>query len=191
MCEVPDHRGIRLSLFCAYVATVPIANWLVDRFGAVPVGFGLRAPAAVYLVGIAFTLRDLLQEWAGRGWVVVGIVCGAALSWLVASPGLALASGTAFLVSESCDFAVYTPLRDRGRWLEAVALSNTAGLVLDSFVFLLLAFGSLEFLAGQLVGKGVMTVAALPVLALARRAVLPGRAPAAGRPRDERLRNRP
>ena len=89
---------IRAGLFVAYVATVPVANWLVDRFGVVPVGFGLRAPAAVYLVGLAFTLRDLLQEWAGRRFVVIGILCGALLSFLVASPGLALASGTAFSV---------------------------------------------------------------------------------------------
>jgi queuosine precursor transporter len=56
------------------VATVPAATRLVDRFGVVPVGFGLRAPAAVYLVGVAFTLRDLLQEWAGRAFVVLGIL---------------------------------------------------------------------------------------------------------------------
>jgi hypothetical protein len=41
---------IRAGLFVAYVAAVPVANWLVDRFGVVPVGFGLRAPAAVYLL---------------------------------------------------------------------------------------------------------------------------------------------
>jgi queuosine precursor transporter len=52
-------------------------------------------------------------------------------------------------------------------------LSNTAGLVLDSVVFLWLAFGSLEFLAGQLVGKATMTLVALPLLVVARRAVLP------------------
>ena len=170
---------IRAGLFVAYVATVPLANWLVDRYGVVPVGFGLRAPAAVYLVGLAFTLRDLLQEWAGRAFVVVGIVCGALLSFLVASPGLALASGTAFLLSETVDFAVFTPLRDRGRFVEAVALSNTAGLVLDSVVFLQLAFGSLELLPGQLVGKAIMTLVALPLLALARRTILPPRAPLA------------
>ncbi len=58
---------IRAGLFVAYVATVPVANWLVERFGVVPVGFGLRAPAAVYLVGVAFPLlarRSLLPPRA-------------------------------------------------------------------------------------------------------------------------------
>jgi uncharacterized PurR-regulated membrane protein YhhQ (DUF165 family) len=87
-----------------------------------------------------------------------------------------VASGTAFLLSETLDFAVYTPLRDRGRFIEAVVLSNTAGLVLDSVVFLLLAFGSLDFLPGQLLGKATMTLVALPLLATARRFLLPTRA---------------
>jgi hypothetical protein len=60
-----------------------------------------------------------------------------------------------------------------------VALSNTAGLILDSVVFLQLAFGSLELLPGQLVGKAIMTLVALPLLALARRTILPPRAPLA------------
>src|SRR3712207_911169 len=84
---------------------------------------------------------------------------------------------SAFLVSEAADLAVYTPLQRRGLVL-AVALSSVAGLVLDSLVFLLLAFGSLDYLAGQVVGKLSMVLAALPLVAWLRR-------------RDERLGVRP
>src|SRR3712207_7873588 len=59
---------------------------------------------------------------------------------------------SAFLVSEAADLAVYTPLQRRGLVL-AVALSSVVGLVLDSVVFLLLAFGSLDYLAGQEIGR--------------------------------------
>lgn len=45
-----------------YIGTIFAANWAVQRYGVVPVGFGLMAPAAVYLVGLAFTLRDLVQS---------------------------------------------------------------------------------------------------------------------------------
>jgi uncharacterized PurR-regulated membrane protein YhhQ (DUF165 family) len=38
------------------------------------------------------------------------------------------------------------------------------GLVADSVLFLWLAFGSLEFLAGQIVGKLLMVVLALPFI---------------------------
>jgi hypothetical protein len=60
-----------------------------------------------------------------------------------------------------------------------VALSNTVGLVVDSALFLALAFGSLEFLAGQVVGKLWMTVLAVALLWAVRRRASPRREPAA------------
>lgn len=152
-----------------YIGTIFAANWALETYGLVPVGFGLMAPAGVWFVGLAFTFRDLAHDAIGRRWVYAAIVVGAGLSALV-SPAFAAASGLSFLVSETADMLVYTPLRER-RWLTAVALSNTVGLVLDSVLFLLLAFGSLEFLAGQLVGKAWMTALAVLVLWGARRAV--------------------
>lgn len=162
----------------AYILTILGANWAISTFGLVPVGFGLLAPAGVYFAGLAFTLRDLTQERLGKGWTVGAILIGAALSALL-SPQLALASGGAFLLSELADLAVYTPLRRRN-WLGAVALSNTVGLTLDSALFLWLAFGSLAFLPGQIVGKGYMTILAVVVLYVVRRRrdLLPGDAPA-------------
>jgi queuosine precursor transporter len=155
-----------------YIATIILANWAIQAFGVVPVGFGLMAPAGVYFAGLAFTLRDLVQEELGRPWTVAAIVIGAAVSALV-SPRFAVASGVAFLVSELADFAVYTPLRRR-HWLAAVALSNTVGLIVDSILFLSIAFGSLEFLAGQIVGKFWMTVLAVALLWSVRRRLAPG-----------------
>ena len=154
-----------------YVAVIVLANWAISQFGFVPVGFGLVAPAGVYFAGLAFTLRDLVQEQLGRTWTVVAILAGAAVSAVI-SPQFALASGIAFLLSELADFAVYTPLRSRN-WLAAVALSNTVGLIADSALFLLLAFGSLEFLAGQVVGKLWMTVLAVALLWIWRRRLAP------------------
>ena len=43
------------------------------------------------------------------------------------------------------------------------------GLVVDSIVFLWLAFGSLEFLAGQVVGKAWMVLLSIPFVAWLRR----------------------
>jgi queuosine precursor transporter len=145
-----------------YVGTIFAANWAISTFGLVPVGFGLLAPAGVYFAGLAFTFRDLTQDSLGRRWTYAAILIGAALSATL-SGSLALASGVAFLVSETADLLVYTPLKER-RWLLAVGLSNVVGLVVDSALFLWLAFGSLEFLAGQIVGKTEMTVLAIIVL---------------------------
>lgn len=150
-----------------YIATIFAANWAIATFGVVPVGFGLEAPAGVYFAGLAFTFRDLVHERFGRGWTLVAIIAGAALSVLV-SPQFALASGGAFLFSELADFAVYTPLRRR-HWLGAVVASNAVGLVVDSALFLGLAFGSLAFLPGQVVGKAWMTLLAIVALWVWRR----------------------
>ena len=66
-----------------------------------------------------------------------------------------MASAAAFLLSETVDLAVFTPLQRKGLVLAAAA-SSAVGLVADSVVFLYLAFGSLEFMAGQILGKAWM-----------------------------------
>lgn len=154
-----------VSLVC-YVATIFAANWLIQHVGIVPVGFGLSAPAGVYMAGLALTLRDVVQTTLGRAMTVLAIIVGASLSYLV-SPSFAAASAAAFLLSELADFAVYTPL-ERRSWLGAIALSNTVGLLVDSALFLWLAFGSLAFIWGQIVGKLEMTIIALLVLSVIR-----------------------
>lgn len=151
-----------------YLMTIVAANWAIGRFGIVPVGFGLLAPAGVYFAGLAFTFRDLAHERIGHWAVMALIVAGAAISLLVAPPQFGLASGAAFLFSEFCDLFVYAPLRSRN-WLAAVAASNIVGLVVDSMIFLWLAFGSWSFLAGQIVGKAWMTALAVAMLLLVRR----------------------
>jgi uncharacterized PurR-regulated membrane protein YhhQ (DUF165 family) len=165
-------RTVGLAALAAFVGTVFAANWAVDRWGGVSVGFGLVAPAAVYFVGLAFTLRDLVQRFLGRWWAFAGILAGAALSYVV-NPDIAKASAVAFLVSETADLAVFTLLggerADGARFAGAVLVSNAVALVVDSAVFLELAFDSLEFFRGQVVGKAWMTLAALPVVLLLRR----------------------
>ena len=170
-------RTIGLVAIVAYVLTVVAANWAIDEFGTVSVGFGLTAPAGVYFAGLAFTLRDITHDTLGRWYVLGGIVVGSVISLLQSDnstiPGgvtsIAIASAAAFLLSETFDFLVYTPLRQR-HWVGAVFASNVVGLIADSVLFLWLAFGSLDFLDGQIVGKGWMTLAAVIVLTFWRRA---------------------
>jgi hypothetical protein len=74
----------------------------------------------------------------------------------------------AFLISELADFAVDTPLQRRGLLLAVVA-SSSVGLVVDSVVFLYVAFGSIDYLAGQVIGKTWALVFAYPLVWLTRR----------------------
>lgn len=169
-----------LIALAGFVGCVWLANWLLSTYGIVPIGFGLEAPAGVFAAGLAFGLRDAVHETLGRWWVLVGVAVGAALSYLlgdsISIPGghvtIALASGVAFGLAELADLAVYSPLRGRN-WPLAVAASNVVGAVADSALFLWLAFGSLDHLTGQVVGKTYMVALALPVVWLARRRAVP------------------
>lgn len=153
----------------AYVLCIPVANYLVTVFGMVPVGLGLMAPAGVFVAGLAFGLRDFIQARANATWALVAIGAGTLLSLFVAPPQLALASAAAFGLSELLDMVVYTPLQKRSL-NGAVVASNIVGAVVDSAVFLWLAFGSLAFLPGQVWGKALMILPVLIVVRVRRRA---------------------
>jgi uncharacterized PurR-regulated membrane protein YhhQ (DUF165 family) len=166
--------GIFLVLFCL---TVPVANWMIGHVGTVcapngpcliPVAPRLMAPSGVLMIGIALVLRDLVQRRLGFWFSVAAILIGTAISVMVAPVALVVASASAFLLSEFADLAVYTPLARR-RMVTAVILSSMAGLVVDSIIFLWLAFGSLDYLAGQVVGKAWMVLLSIPFVILLRR----------------------
>ncbi|MCZ8184452.1 MAG: VUT family protein [Beijerinckiaceae bacterium] len=156
----------------AFAACVPLANWLIQNVGTfcvpngpclVPVAPGITAPSGVLMIGVALVLRDLVQRRLGLGWAIGAILAGGMLSAMLSPPALVIASVTAFLLSELADLAVFTPLQKRGLVLAALA-SSAVGLVIDSLVFLWLAFGSLKYLEGQILGKALMVMAALPFL---------------------------
>jgi hypothetical protein len=160
-----------------FVLTIPAANWMIGNVGTVcipngpcliPVFPGLMAPSGVLMIGLALVLRDVVQEQLGWRWCMGAIVAGAALSGLVAPAALVLASATAFLISESADMAVYTPLRERKLWLAVVA-SGIVGAFVDSGIFLYLAFGSIDHMTGNVVGKIIMSLLAVPIILVMRR----------------------
>lgn len=169
-------RTVGILSAAAFVATVWLANWLLARYGIVSIGLGLYAPAGVFAVGIALTLRDIVHRTLGRVAVFVCIGVGCLFAYLIEAGGtipggmvpIAVASAAAFLFSETADLAVYTPLENRS-FLGAVAASNVVGAIVDSALFLWLAFGSLEFMQGQVVGKLYMTALAIPLLFASRR----------------------
>src|SRR5262245_17001715 len=167
---------VGILALAGFAATIPAANWLIGHVGVqfdphgphlIPVGFGLMAPSGVLVIGLALVLRDAVHELLGWRWAVTAIVAGALLSGFIAPPALVLASAIAFLLSELADLAVYAPLRRR-HLASAVLASGVAGAIVDSAAFLLIAFGSLQFLAGQVVGKLIMSALAAVILVYRR-----------------------
>ncbi len=166
-----------LLFFGLFCLTIPVANWMIYNVGTVctrdgpclvPVAPGLMAPSGVVMVGVALVLRDLVQRRLGLGAAVAAILIGGAISGFVAPLSLVTASVAAYLLSEFADLAVYTPLQER-RFVAAVIASSIVGLVVDSIIFLWLAFGSLEFLAGQVLGKAWMVLLSVPFIMYLRR----------------------
>jgi uncharacterized PurR-regulated membrane protein YhhQ (DUF165 family) len=132
-----------------YIASVVVVNIL----------FAWRPDLAwlwSVIVGSIFVTRDFTQRAIGH-WVVVPMLIAIALSYFLASPFVAIASATAFAVSEATDWLIFTitkrPLRDRVLW------SCAASAPVDSAVFLLMigAFGPAA-MAAQIASKLVAAV---------------------------------
>lgn len=154
----------RTLAIVGFLATILAANYATTRYGLIPVGFGQVATAGTYFAGLAFVLRDAVQDTVGRWWTLAVIALGAVLSFAVAAPFIALASAVAFLTSETADFLIYTPLRERG-YIRAAVASNVAGSIVDTLVFLAVAgFSIREAFAGQMIGKLTVTLAVVFVV---------------------------
>ena len=170
-------RALGLLSLVLFILTIPVGNWVVMNIGLVclkdgpcliPVAPGMMAPSAVLLAGFALVLRDAVQSLLGKRWTLLAIAVGAVISGFLSDPAIVLGSTCAFLFSELADFAVYTPLRER-HLTTAIVASGLVGSIVDSVIFLSLAFGSLEFIVGQVLGKFWMSLIAGSILIMYRR----------------------
>lgn len=165
-----------IALIC-YLLTIPVANWLISNVGSqgfpggphtIPVGFGYQAPSGVLAIGVALFMRDYVQELFGKQPVLVAIAIGVGLSYVV-NPVVATASAVAFAISELSDFFIYSAIK-KSSVAAAVIVSGIIGGVIDSLLFLQIAFGSTLFWEGQVIGKTMMALLG-GVFIWARRAV--------------------
>ncbi|NKB59086.1 MAG: queuosine precursor transporter [Alphaproteobacteria bacterium] len=92
---------------------------------------------------VAFLITDLTNRAYGpahtRRVVYVGFAIAVALSYMLVDARIALASGTAFLVSQLCDVFVFDRLRNRP-WWQAPLGSSAIASTLDTALFFSLAF---------------------------------------------------
>jgi uncharacterized PurR-regulated membrane protein YhhQ (DUF165 family) len=171
MKKLTRSRIASLLAFLSYLSSIPFANWLIDNVGNVrfpggphvlSVGFGYEAPSGFLAIGFALVARDYVQHRLGKKYALLAIALGVAFSFLV-NPDLAIASGAAFALGELSDFAVYTPLRKYSTFA-AVALSGIVGGIVDSLIFLQIAFDSIQYWQGQVIGKMWMALVGAIVL---------------------------
>ena len=154
----------------AMTVIVVASNWLVQF----PINDLLTWGAITY--PFSFLVTDLTTRLHGperaRRVVWAGFALAVLLSIWLATPRIALASGTAFLAGQLLDIQVFQRLR-AGSWWRAPLVSSTAGSVVDTVLFFSLAFAGsgLPWITLALGDLGVKLI--LAVLALAPfRAVL-------------------
>jgi uncharacterized PurR-regulated membrane protein YhhQ (DUF165 family) len=168
----------KIILAAAYLASVAAAAYAITHVGeqpfpggphTLPVWPGIAAPSGVYVVGLTLVIRDLLQRMGIRKVTMIGLILVGAVLSAIFSPAVAVASCVAFALSESVDYGVFTIAEPRVGTYAAIGLSNAVSLVVDSVTFLAIAFGSLAYVEGQIIGKTWATLAAIAALWVARR----------------------
>lgn len=120
-----------------YLLSIMLGNLFVIWFGIVKVA-GLTFPAGVVFIGLTFSFRDYVQrswgDWACWIWMLTASVITYFLNQQVA-----LASVTAFLVSEGVDWFAFKVLKMPFR--RRIYISNLFSAPLDSVIFVTIAFG--------------------------------------------------
>ena len=141
-----------------YLLGIIAANLLVHWFGLVSFA-GLVFPAGAVMVGLTFSFLAMLQRHYGKWQCWIWMLAASVITYLF-NQQLAVASVTAFLVSETVDWAVYTWLP--GSFRRRLVMSNVLGTPLDSIVFVTLAFGlTWQAIVGQSIVKFISSLAVL------------------------------
>ena len=177
---------MRLAILTGlYVGVVCAAQIGANKIVELPVD-RRAAPGGAVLIGVSLALIELAHHTAPtrrEGWrnaqvmIGIGFAASALLAgwiavvdrWTPAFPGqgfevladtwrIVAGSLAAFAVSETMDNGLGAWMRGRVPDAVRVLATNAVSAPLDSFVFLLIAFGSLDFFAGQLLAKNAATI---------------------------------
>jgi hypothetical protein len=185
-------------LVAIYVACELIANVTATK----PVTlFGLAAPGGVFIYALTFTLIDLINTTLGRSGarrvVVAAFLANILLAlytsliirfpspeWfgaqeafatvLGSTPRIVAASLAAYLASSLIDIEVFAFWKERvgGPAWARVFVSNAVSTLVDSALFVVLAFGGqmpvLPLILGQYAIKMAVTVVSVPLIYAAR-----------------------
>jgi len=127
-----------LAMCVAVVASNILVQYPIHAFD---LGEVLTYGAFTY--PFAFLINDLTNRRFGaaqaRRVVYAGFAAAVVVSWVLATPRLAIASASAFLFAQLLDIAVFSPLRRR-TWWQAPLAAAIAGSMLDTILFFSLAF---------------------------------------------------
>lgn len=118
-----------------YFAAVVIANLGFAHIPMIRLPFGEMFAPMSLLVGFVFVLRDFAQRDLGHR-VFAFMIAGVVASYVLADPFVALASATAFAISEAADWAIFTITKRSLR--ERILISSAVSTPIDSAVFMVM-----------------------------------------------------
>jgi uncharacterized PurR-regulated membrane protein YhhQ (DUF165 family) len=132
-----------LALPVALMALVVLASNILVQYPVEPFGLSDYLTWGAFTYPFAFLLVDLTNRHFGapqtRKVVYAGFVIAVALSAWFATPRIAIASGTAFLVANLMDVFIFDKLRDKAWWLPPF-ISSLIASAFDTIIFFSLAF---------------------------------------------------
>lgn len=138
-----DRSLSTLALPIAAMTLVVVASNILVQFPFQPFGLGDYLTWGAFTYPVSFLVTDLTNRRYGprlaRGVVAAGFVIAVALSVWLATPRIALASGTAYLVGQLLDISVFNRLR-RETWWHAPLAGSLIGSALDTALFFSIAF---------------------------------------------------
>lgn len=138
--------GYTVSAFAIFAGLIVASNAMLQAWGLWSLPWGWTFPAGTLAAAGTWPARDVLSRFAGPRWGpwagLLAVFSGAALAYLI-TPVYAVASASAYAVSEGTDWALFWAMggqRLRGwRYVGPVAVSTVIAAGVDSFVFLSLA----------------------------------------------------
>ena len=143
----------------AMIVTVTASNILVQYpvdFDLGPIHVGDILTWGAFTYPFAFLVSDLTNRHFGPGVarivVIFGFAVAVAISVYLATPRIAIASGTAFLVGQFLDISVFSRLRNNSAWFLPPFAASFFGSLIDTAIFFSLAmapaFAGLDLVFG-------------------------------------------
>ena len=177
MNTAPDPLPIRgLAIGAAAMAVIVTASNFLVQYA---INDWLTYAAFTYPV--SFLVTDLCNRAMGpknaRRVVYVGFAAAVILSAVLATPRIAIASGSAFLIAQVVDVQIFHRLRTMPRWWMPPLVSSAVASALDTLLFFSIAFVGtgvpwITLALGDYVVKAAMAVAMLVPFGIALRARL-------------------
>ena len=125
---------IKFKYAVIYIATVVFINLAFAYIPPIVLFDGTIFTVGSVIAGLVFVTRDFAQREVGHKAVLALMVAAGVLSYLLADPFVAIASITAFAISELTDYIVYS--KYKADFNKRVVVSSLVSVPIDTAVFL-------------------------------------------------------